>query len=79
MAQFRRMRELIQEAQGLQEWSVKKALVKDAGPAYRDCLQVLRKVLKKEDDGELAPTATLGLGVFEASDNQDSDEESRGD
>jgi len=73
VVQFRRMRELIQEPTSVQAWNVKKSLVKDAVPTYRQCLQTLRQVLKDEDDGDMSPTALLDKNVFAAEAGSDAD------
>lgn len=73
VVQFQRMRDLIQEPGSVHAWNVKKSLVKDALPTYRECLHVLRKILKDEDGGDISPTSVLDRTVFEA------EEESEGE
>ena len=73
VVQFRRMRDLIQQPQAVQPWSVKKSLVQGVMSTYSECLQVLRKVIQEEDDGDISPTAPLELNIFDDGGDSDSD------
>ena len=72
--QFRRMRDLIQSPESVQTWNVKKSLVKDALPIYRECLQVLRNILQDEENGDMAPTHPLEPSLFEENDTDIDDD-----
>lgn len=56
VGQFGKMRQLIQEPEKVESIGVKKALLRDALPHYRQCMQALREVLEAEENGELSLT-----------------------
>jgi len=54
VTQFFRIRRLIDESDKVGKMGIKKDLVRNAVPAYRDCVNALRRVIEAETDGELS-------------------------
>jgi len=60
VGKFMKMRELIGNPENVMDAGIKKDLVKDAVPIYKQCVGALKKVLDAEENDGLSPVAPLG-------------------
>ena len=59
VSQFHKMRQIIYRPEDIRTMGVKKNLVRDAIPMYRNCVKALRDILDAEENGELSHTEVL--------------------